>query len=203
MHDLYAVVQPGDYGDTIGLPAKTLLFTTLHPSAPLMLINTSMGDQADLDSENCDCPMTEMGWPIRFRNIRSFEKLTLGGMMLLDADVARALEDALPSKFGGGPTDYQLVEETVDSEPRLRLLVHPSVGPIDPEEVAETFYQTIGHGGGVERIVAEQWRQLAVLRVERAYPLTTTIGKVLHIHQSSRASGSTDGAAREKIRVAS
>jgi len=134
---------------------------------------------------------------------QEFQKLTLGGMMLLDADVARALEDALPSKFGGGPTDYQLVEETVDSEPRLRLLVHPSVGPIDPEEVAETFYQTIGHGGGVERIVAEQWRQLSVLRVERGHSLTTTIGKMLHVHQSSRASGSTDGAAPVRIRIAS
>ena len=185
MHDLYAVVQPGAYAGAIGLMSKTLLFTTLDRSAPLILINTSMGDQADLDSGKCNCPMTQMGWPIQIRNISSFEKLTVGGMALLDADVARALEDTLPGKFGGGPTDYQLVEETVGAEPRLRLLIRRSVGPIDPEQVAETFYRTIGQGNGVERIAADQWRQLNVLRIERADPLTTPIGKVLHVHQSS------------------
>ena len=185
MHDLYAVVQPGDYGAAIGLTPKTLLFTTLDPSAPLILINTSMGDQADLDSGKCGCPMTQMGWPIQIRHISSFEKLTVGGMALLDADVARTLEDTLPAKFGGGPTDYQLVEETTGAEPRLRLLVRPSLGPLDLAKVAETFYETIGKGNGVERIAAEQWRQLNVLRVERAHPLTTPIGKVLHVHQSS------------------
>jgi len=187
MHDLYAVVQPGDHGAVIGLTPKTLLFTTLDPSAPLILINTSMGDQADVDSAQCGCPMTKMGWPIQIRNISSFEKLTVGGMALLDADVARTLEDTLPAKFGGGPTDFQLVEDTAGAEPRLRLLVRPSVGPLDLVKVAETFYETIGKGNGVERIAAEQWRQLNVLRVERAQLLTTPIGKVLHVHQSSPA----------------
>jgi hypothetical protein len=149
-----------------------------------------MGDQADLDSGKCACPMTQMGWPIQIRNISSFEKLTIGGMALLDADVARTLEDTLPAKFGGGPTDYQLVEETTGAEPRLRLLVRPSVGPLDLARVAETFYETIGKGNGVERIAAEQWRRLNVLRVERAHPLTTPIGKVLHVHQSSAAAES-------------
>src|SRR5687768_2696200 len=93
----------------------------------------------------------------------------------------------LPAKFGGGPTDYQLVEDTAGAEPRLRLLVRPSVGPLDLVKVAETFYETIGKGNGVERIAAEQWRQLNVLRVERAQLLTTPIGKVLHVHQSSPA----------------
>ena len=190
MHDLYAVVQPGDYGPTIELTPKTLLFTTLDPSAPLIFINTSMGDQADIDSGQCTCPMTQMGWPIQIRNISSFEKLTVGGMALLDADVARTLEDTLPAKFGGGPTDYQLVEETTGAEPRLRLLVRPSVGPVDLAKVAEAFYETIGKGNGVERIAAQQWRQLNVLRVEREHPLTTPIGKVLHVHQSSAATKS-------------
>lgn len=106
-------------------------------------------------------------------------------MALLDADVARALEDTLPAKFGGGPTDYQLVEETAGAEPRLDCWCD-----LPSDRSIETFYETIGKGNGVERIAAEQWRQLNVLRVERAHPLTTPIGKVLHVHQSSPAAES-------------
>jgi hypothetical protein len=183
LHDIYAVVQPGPHGQQAGLPPDTLLYTTLRPSATLILLNASMGDQALLTEGDCDCAMTRLGWPIRLRQITSFEKLTLGGMTLHDVQVARVLEVNLPARFGGGPTDYQLVEETGQSEPRLRLLVHPAVGPLDPAAVGEAFYALIGAGSGAERVAVEQWRQLAVLRVERRPPLTTTSGKILHVHQ--------------------
>ena len=43
--------------------------------------------------------------------IRSFEKLTAGGMTFVDTDVVRVLEEVLPRRFGGGPIDYQLIED--------------------------------------------------------------------------------------------
>jgi hypothetical protein len=80
-------------------------------------------------------------------SIRSFEKLTAGGMTFLDADVVRVLEEVLPARFGGAPTDYQLVEdESEDGQPRVLLLVHPSLGPVGPDEMARTFLATIGSG---------------------------------------------------------
>ena len=42
---------------------------------------------------------------------RSIEKLTSGGMAFLDTDIMQILEQKLPKKFGGGPTDYQLRED--------------------------------------------------------------------------------------------
>jgi hypothetical protein len=43
-------------------------------------------------------------------------------------------------RFGGGPTDYQLLEdETASGHPRLRLLVHPRLPGIDPAVVARVF----------------------------------------------------------------
>ena len=55
---------------------------------------------------------------LAFHTIRSHEKLTAGGMTLLDTDVIRLLDEVLPARFGGAPTDYQLVEhESDDGEP--------------------------------------------------------------------------------------
>jgi hypothetical protein len=54
-------------------------------------------------------------------------------MTFLDTDVIRVLEEELPARFGGTPTDYQLLEEEADDgQPRLQLLVHPRVGPLNP-----------------------------------------------------------------------
>jgi hypothetical protein len=64
-----------------------------------------------------------------------------------------AAEKLLAARFGGGPTHYQLVEEQApDGRPRLRLLVDPAVGPVDPEAVAAAFLRAVGPGTGIERI---------------------------------------------------
>ena len=100
----------------------------------------------------------------------------------------RVLEQVLPARFGGGPTHYQLVEEeAIDGRPRLRLLVHPLVGTLDPQEVAEAFLTAIGSGSGVERVMELQWRQGGLLQVDRRAPLTTPTGKILHLHLGTLA----------------
>jgi hypothetical protein len=129
--------------------------------------------------------MEAAGWTTHLHTIRSFEKLTLGGMAFLDRDVVRVLEEVLPKRFGGGPTDYQLVEEESEQgRPVLRLLVHPDVGPLDAGAVAEAFLQAIGVGSGAERVMAIDWRQAGLPLVERRAPLVTPAGKILHLHQS-------------------
>jgi hypothetical protein len=100
------------------------------------------------------------------------------------------LEEALPARFGGGPTDYQLLEEEAeDGRPRLRLLVHPSLGPLDAEAVADAFLSAIGAGSGAEHVMALQWRQAGLVGVERRVPLATASGKILHLHQEQRSAG--------------
>jgi hypothetical protein len=110
-------------------------------------------------------------------------------MSFLDADVIRVLEEVLPARFGGGPIDYQLLEEEVgDGEPRLRLLVHPRLGTLDGEAVADSFLSAIGGGSGVERVMELQWREAGLVRVERQAPRATTVGKVFHVHSERGAS---------------
>lgn len=197
LDDWHAVVQPGVAGARPNLPPKALLMSSIRASAPLILLNVSLGDQADLAGGRCGCPMERQGWTTRLHSIRSFEKLTAGGMTFLDVDVIHVLDEVLPARFGGGPTDYQLIEaETEDGRPRVRLLVHPRVGELDAEAVADAFLTAIGSHSEGERLMELQWRQERVLRVERLAPRTTRTGKILHLHLDRRASAA-GGAGRE------
>lgn len=187
LHDLHAVIQVGATEGHAGLPPGALLISSLRATAPLILLNVSLGDQAALKQRTCDCPLERLGWTTHLHTIRSYEKLTAGGMTFLDTDLVPVLEEALPLRFGGAPTDYQLVEEeAADGHPRVLLLVHPEVGPLDPRTVAEAFLTEISRGSGVERVMGLAWRDANLLRVERRTPLTTPSGKILHLHQVPR-----------------
>ena len=147
-HDLHAIVQPGD--------SSLLFVTSLRRTAPLVMLNLSMGDQATLGPRACGCPLERLGWTTHVRSVLSREKLTAGGMTFYDVDVVKVLEHVLPQRFGGGPTDYQLVEEeTAAGAPVVRLLVHPAVGPLDSARVAEAFLDAIGGGSDAERIMGD------------------------------------------------
>jgi hypothetical protein len=152
------------------------------------MLNLSLGDQATVGRRACGCPLEEQGWPTHLQAIVSREKLTAAGMTFYDADVIRVLESVLPARFGGGPTDYQLVEdETVSGDPRIRLLVHPAAGPMDPSAVAEAFLSAVGSGGGAERIMGAVWRDARLLQIDRRPPLTGASGKILHVHVARAA----------------
>jgi hypothetical protein len=180
--DLHAVVQPDGDGDH-ALPSRTLLLSSLRPAAPVVLLNVSMGDQAVADCRPCGCPVEGIGWSRRLHTIRSYEKLTVAGMTVLDSDVIRLLEEVLPRRFGGAPTHYQLVEDHVGGPlPRLRLLVAPAVGPVDEAAVAETFLAAVSAGSDVAAVMASAWRDARLLTIERQAPFVTGSGKILHLH---------------------
>jgi hypothetical protein len=182
LSDLHALIQAGSNGDAFGLRDEALLVTSLRMTAPLVLLNVALGDRAVVVDRQCGCPLEHLGWTTHLHTIRSYEKLTAGGMTFLDTDVIRVLEEVLPARFGGVPTDYQLVEEADGGLARVRLFVRPEVGPVDPDAVAEVFLTAIGTGVGAERIMGEVWRDGGILRVERRTPLTTPSGKILHLH---------------------
>jgi hypothetical protein len=194
LRDLVALIQPRGAsagrpgtGHEAPLPARTLLLSTLRASAPLILINVSLGDQAVLGERACGCPLEALGWTTHLRDIRSHEKLTAGGMTFLDTDLIRVLDEILPERFGGAPTDYQLVEEEgAEGQPRLRLLVHPRVGAVDTDFLAETFLSAIGGGAGSERVMTLFWRESRLLHVERRPPLAAPSGKIQHLHAVAR-----------------
>jgi hypothetical protein len=183
LHDLNAVISAEQTAANRELAPNTLLFTSLRRTASWILLNVSLGDQAVMTRRACDCPLERLGWDTHLEQIGSFEKLTTGGMNVLDGDVVRVLEEVLPARFGGGPTDYQLLEEEVDQgRARLRLLVHPRLGPLDGTAVAQTFLAAVGTGAGPRRITGLIWGDADVVDVERQPPLATGAGKILHVH---------------------
>ena len=162
--------------------------TTVHPDARFFLFNASLGDRAELVERECGCPLADEGWRQHIRNVRSFEKVTSGGMTFHDRQIVRVLEQVLPKRFGGGPLDYQLVEQqAANGEPRLLLRVHPALGPMDPAAVLDGFLTAIGEGSGVELVMSTQWRQAGWVRVVREAPFSTAAGKVLHLHRVGSA----------------
>lgn len=182
--DSLALIQPGPEGRRPGLPPDALLVSSLRRSSPLVLLNVSLGDRAAMSRRACGCPLERLGWTTHLRDIRSFEKLTAGGMTFLASDVTRILDEVLPARFGGLPTHYQVVEdETAEGRARIRLLVHPTVGAVDAEAVATAFLDAIGEGKGTERIMATVWRDAGLLHVERRPPMPTGSGKILHVHR--------------------
>lgn len=190
--DLHALVQPGGNGAPGGLAPRGLFVTSLREFAPFVLLNVSMGDEAEVTERVCGCPLERLGWTTHLSGIRSHEKLTAGGMTFLDVDVIKVLEEVLPLRFGGGPTDYQLVEETGDDgRPRLRLRVHPALGPLDSNGIQEAFLRAIGRGSGPERIMSVVWEDQCVVQVERAAPVAAASGKILHVRveRPSRPAG--------------
>jgi hypothetical protein len=191
--DRLAVIQTSLHAVPAGLVPGALLTTSLSRTATaLLLLNVSMGDVAELDRRRCGCPLERFGWTLHLRDIRSVEKLTAGGMTFLDIDIIRVLEEVLPGRFGGGPTDYQLVEEEgADGMPGLSLLVDPRVGPVPSNAVIETFLSAIGATRGAEKVMGLAWRDAKLLRVERRPPLVTPAGKILHLHVNGSARASS------------
>lgn len=187
LSDLYAIVQASSAPAAGGLPPDALFISSLCPTTPLILLNVSLGDQAVLGRRTCGCPLAALGWTTHLHTIRSFEKLTAGGMTFLDTDLIRILEEVLPARFGGGPTDYQLVEEEApDGRPLVRLLIHPRVSPPNLDAVGQTFLDAISSGSNAGRVMGIVWRDAQLLRVECRPPIATASGKILHLRALQR-----------------
>lgn len=185
-HDIHAVIQLGAGDDST---PRTLLLSSLRDSAPVVLLNVSLGDQAVVERRRCHCPLEEVGWTTHLHTIRSHEKLTAAGMTLLDADAISVLEESLPARFGGAATDYQLREEEEDAagRPGLVIVVSPRIGPVDSAAVIAAFLAAIGARPGAAPMVERLWHDAGLLRVEREVPRVGASGKVLHWHAAGRS----------------
>ncbi len=182
LQDRYAVIQPGE-DNGCGLPPRALLLTALGNRSPFLMINYAPGDQAHLHRRECGCPLHKLGLPLVLHDIRSYEKLTGCGVTFLGTEVIDILETALPDRFGGAPTDYQLVEEeAADGQALLVLVAHPSLGPVDEEDLGRFFLNRLSAGSVSARGMVQMWRDSGTLRIARRPPTVSPAGKILHLH---------------------
>ena len=182
MLDKVALVQRPRVVPTTGETVGALFYTTLLPSAPKLMINVETDDYAVVEDRECGCLIGRLGFSRHLHGIRSYEKLTSEGVTLRGSDVLTLLETTLPGRFGGVPTDYQLVEEVDATLPTLALVVSPRLGAIDDRAVAEVVLSTLAHAGAQPAEVSKIWRSAGTLRVIRREPYATSAAKILPIH---------------------
>ena len=160
-----------------------LLCTTVHPAATRLLINVENGDYATFARRSCNCALGKVGLTLHVCGVRSFEKLTGEGMNYYFLDLYQILEKTLPDEFGGGPGDYQLVEEEDhQGHTRLTLRIAPSVGPVDEEHVLLQLRAEMAKGPRRNRFMESIWQRAGTFRVSREPPYATLRGKILPLH---------------------
>jgi hypothetical protein len=182
--DKLAVIQRDRIVDAPGATVGALYYTTLMASSPKVMINVESDDYGQLEERACSCPFGQVGLTLHMRRIRSYEKLTSEGNHFLGSDLIELVEWILPSRFGGVPGDYQLVEEEVDGLPKVSVVVRPVLGHVDDRELVEAVLDHLR----IEprnRLMADVWRDSSTVRVVRREPYLTRAGKILPLHLAS------------------
>jgi hypothetical protein len=163
-------------------------FTRLLPSAPKVMLNVETDDYGIVEQRSCGCPLESIGYTEHFRYVRSFSKLTGEGVTLVGSEMVRILEEVLPTRFGGSPLDYQLVEEEDEQGfTRLSLFVHPRIEITDEAAVIDTVLQTLRESGVAADLARTIWSHAGTLEVKRKEPIWTARGKLMPLHLTRRA----------------
>jgi hypothetical protein len=186
--DAVAVIghrRPAPYADT---EVNSLLFTSVHPNASRLYINAEMEDAATLVPATCDCVFSRLGYHTILQDVYSFGKLSGHGITLGGHALLSIIEEQLPSRFGGRPGDYQLVETEGKAQLELRLRVSSRVQNVDVESVQAFFLEQVRslYGGSLS---ARTWESTSSFRVERAEPYQTRTGKVHALHLTAFGRG--------------
>ena len=99
-------------------------------------------------------------------------------MSLLGCDLLRLVEHVLPGRFGGYPTDYQIVEREDHGLPKVSLVVSRSVGDLDVARVTEAVLAFMRRHGAANALTATMWTQGHTLEVLRGDSHVTPGGKI-------------------------
>jgi hypothetical protein len=162
-----------------------LLCTTVDPAFPRLLFNVESGDYGCIVRRDCGCGLEKAGLPLHLYNIRSFEKFTSEGMNYFYGDLYELFERNFPCEFGGGPGDYQLMEEEDgNGQTRLTLVVDPSVGSVDENMVLQRLRAALSNGSRGNRFMTKVWESAGTFRITRQKPHASPRGKILPLHIS-------------------
>ncbi|MGH7824586.1 MAG: hypothetical protein ACREQ7_05365 [Candidatus Binatia bacterium] len=178
-----ALIQHRAPFDSHGASIHPFLFTTLSPFYPLLQLNVANGDYGVLQTRNCGCALESAGLKLHLHHIRSYEKLTGEGMSYYYGDLYELLERILPGEFGGGPGDYQLVEEEDSAgQTRLSLVVHPQVEHLDETKLYARLRTALSTGSRNNQFMTKIWESAGTFRIKRGVPYSSARGKVLPLH---------------------
>ena len=182
LEDKLAVIQKEKRVINSEYLVEALLYTTLLPSSPKIMLNTDTSDYGVLEKRDCNCPAGAFGLKTHLSGIRSYDKLTSEGVAFIGSDLIQLLEEVMPEKFGGYPTDYQFVEEEENGLPKLCLRVSPRIGPVGEQPMVDAVLEVLDAKPGANQMMADRWRQARAIQVVRGEPYATFAGKILPLH---------------------
>ncbi len=156
--------------------------TNLLPYAPKVSLNVQTGDYGVVTKRRCGCVFDRLGFDTHIHTIRSYEKLTGGGVTFFGSELITLLEEILPARFGGSVSDYQLVEEETNGVIRVSLVVSPRVGLLDESAVAEEALKFLALRNAGGRLMTAEWRHGNTLKVVRREPYATSSAKIQPLH---------------------
>lgn len=163
------------------------LLTSLLPSSPKVMLNVETDDYGVIQKRNCGCVFHELGFDEHVSDIFSFAKLTGEGVTLVGSDMVRIIEEELPARLGGGPQDFQLIEEEDDQGfTRVSIVVSPRVAIESDQAVIDAMLDALSRSD--KDMESALYRALGTLRVRRQEPIVSGFGKVmpLHVERSQR-----------------
>jgi hypothetical protein len=141
------------------------------------MLNVESDDIGLLERRRCGCPFGELGLDRHLSGVHSYEKLTSEGMSYTAAQVMRLMEEELPRRLGGYPSQFQLAETEEDGIPIVELVVSPEIGDIDEAAALAIVYECLDREPGGD-LMSGFWREAATVRVVRREPLRTATAKV-------------------------
>ena len=141
----------------MGSSVRSLLHTTLLPATPKLMLNVESGDYGVREARRCGCGALPGAFTTHLHTIRSHEKLTSEGMSFLGSDLLGLMEEVLPARFGGDPTDYQLVEGERAACPGSPSSSGRAVGELDEGRSCASAPVLPASRGQGQRLMTDVW----------------------------------------------
>lgn len=192
LRDAFAIIQYPRQVPGMEIEVHAFNVTSLLPTAPKLLLNVEIDDYGVKETRSCGCRLEALGYTEHLRGVHSFRKLTGEGVTLVGSEMLHILEELLPTRFGGSPLDYQLLEEEDEQGfTRLSLVVSPNIPIADETVVIRTVMNALRNGTIMADSAREIWNQAGALRIKRMEPVRTRHGKLIPLHLAQRSDHSS------------
>jgi hypothetical protein len=191
MTDMFAFITYPQQVPGFDITVPAFHATTLLSSAPQLMLNLALDDYGIMEQRRCGCEFEALGLTTHLRDIHSYRKLTGEGVTMIGSEMLDIIENVLPSRFGGSPLDYQLLEqEDEQGLTRLYVLVSPKVNLSNEQEVVDTVLEAMRRTSPQADATRLVWQRAGTLRVRREEPVWTNRGKLMPLRVERRASDS-------------
>jgi hypothetical protein len=166
-----------------GTTVHAFNLTSLLDASPKVMFNYQIDDDGVVEERNCGCPLYAAGYTTSLHTIRSYSKLLVEGVTLIGTEIQQVLEEVLPTRFGGTPLDYQLMDaDDANGLTRMHLLVSPRLSIADPQDIVRVFLQAVRAASPRGDACGGTWEEAGTVHVVRQEPVLSPRGKFLPLY---------------------